>query len=107
MITFYHKTIDAPLDWLEGYLGDLLRKGEVFYWEEKGEIIGACEVRKSVTHPEIADIGMLVSPSHRKQGYGSFLLHQAKTKALEWGKKPICSCEKDNIGSLKSKTQDS
>lgn len=45
---------------------------------------------------------MVVSPAHRKKGLGTFLLGNAKEKAIKWNREPICSCEKDNIGSLKS-----
>lgn len=45
---------------------------------------------------------MIVSPDYRREGYGTYLLSRAKAIALEWGKIPICSCEKGNVGSLKS-----
>ena len=101
-VEFYHYSIGAPEEWLSGYLGDLIGRGELFILEKRGIIIGACEVRKSKSAPAFADIGMVVSRDYRKQGYGSFLLNQAKSIAKSWGKTPICSCEKDNIGSLKS-----
>lgn len=97
-----HKSVGASKEWLTGYFGDLIEKGEVFVLEKKGEIIGTCEVRKSATAPAYADIGMIVAPEFRKQGYGTLLLNKAKTIAIEWSKIPICSCEKDNTGSLKS-----
>jgi predicted acetyltransferase len=59
-------------------------------------------VRNSDTDDSIADIGMIVSPLYRKSGYGTFLLGKAKEIAIRIGKTPICSCEKDNLGSLKS-----
>ena len=102
MVDFYHYSLDASKEWLSGYLQRLIGKGEVFSFENNGEIIGACEVRRSSTYIEIADIGMIVSPAFRKQGYGTFLLDQAKLIAMRWNKIPICSCEKANIGSLKS-----
>lgn len=102
LIGFYHQSMDGPEDWLRGYLGDLLEKGEVFVLERENEILGACEVRKSASQTEVADIGMVVSPAHRRKGLGTFLLGKAKEVALSWDRKPICSCEKDNIGSLKS-----
>ena len=102
LVDFYHFSMQAPESWLTGYLGALIDVGAVFYLEHKEEIRGACEVRISNTAPEFADIGIVVSPNNRKQGYGTFMLNQAKSIALDWGKRPICSCEKENIGSLKS-----
>lgn len=102
LIDFYHKSIDAPKEWLRGYLGGHLAKGEIFILEEGEEIVGACEVRKSDSQKHIADLGMVVSANHRKKGLGTYLLGKAKEVAKSWDREPICSCEKDNIGSLKS-----
>lgn len=102
MVDFYHHSMNGPKEWLNGYLGDLLAKGEVFFLEHEGEIRGVCEVRRSANNPQIADIGMVVSPDFRQKGYGTYLLGQAKAKAIEWGRSPICSCEKGNVGSMKS-----
>lgn len=99
---FCHHSTRAPKAWLSGYIGDLVEKGEIFSFENSSEIIGICEVRKSATAPAFADIGMIVSPEHRRKGYGAFLLNKAKKIAIEWGRTPICSCEKDNVGSLKA-----
>ncbi|MEL7122040.1 MAG: GNAT family N-acetyltransferase [Bacteroidota bacterium] len=102
IVNFCHYSIGAPKDWLKGYIGGLAEKGEIYYFENEETIIGTCEVRSSETAPQYMDIGMIVSPDFRKQGFGTFLLHQAKSIAIEKGKVPICSCEKDNVGSLKS-----
>lgn len=102
VVDFYHKSMGAPKDWLTGYLGNLVEKGEVFVLVNGDEILGACEVRKSENNPKVAGVGMVVSPAHRKKGLGTFLLGKAKEKAIAWNRQPICSCEKDNAGSLKS-----
>ena len=102
VVDFCHHSTGAPKEWLNSYVRGLVEKKEMFYLKNDHGIAGTCEVRKSETYPDFADIGMIVSPDHRRQGYGTFLLHQAKSIALEWGKKPICSCEKNNIGSLKA-----
>lgn len=102
LIDFYHYSIGATKEWLSGYLGERVSNQEAYYYKNNGEIIATCEVRNSPSNPLIADIGMAVSPDFRRQGYGSFMLHQAALKALEFGKKPICSCEKTNVGSFKS-----
>lgn len=101
-VDFYNHGIGAPKEWLTGYIGGLIKKREIFSLENGDQIIGTCEVRKSTTAVEFADIGMVVSPDFRRQGYGTYLLDRAKTIALGWGKVPICSCEKENVGSLKS-----
>lgn len=102
MVDFYHGSMDAPKEWLNGYLGNLNNKRELFVLEEGSEILGACEVRRSESDSTIANIGMVVSIHHRKKGLGTSLLSKAKEIAISWDKQPICSCEKENIGSLKS-----
>lgn len=102
LVDFYHYSIKAPKAWLTDYLGKHVREGEVFTLHQAGKIVGACEVRRSPTYAHIADLGMVVSPDFRQQGYGTFLLGKAKEIALQWNREPICSCEKENIGSLKS-----
>ena len=102
VINFCHYSIGAPKEWLAVYLGNLIERKEIFFLEKDDTIIGTCEVRKSKTAPQYADIGMIVSPDFRKQGYGTFLLHEAKKIAIQQGRIPICSCEKDNLGSLKA-----
>lgn len=102
IVNFCHYSMGAPKEWLVGYIGGLIERGEIFSLENEDKIIGTCEVRKSLTAPEFADIGMVVSPDFRRMGYGTYLLSQAKRIALEWGKTPICSCERDNTGSVKS-----
>ena len=102
IVDFCHYSINAPKGWLKGYISGLTEKGEVFVFEKDNNIIGTCEVRSSQAAPECVDIGMIVSPDFRKKGYGTYLLYRAKQIAKEWGKKPICSCEKDNVGSFKS-----
>ncbi len=102
IVEFYVHSIGAPKPWLNNYVGNRIQDGELFYFENHNTIIGTCEVRKSPTNPIVADIGMAIAPEFRKQGYGTYLLHQAKLIAQGLGKEPICSCEKENLGSFKS-----
>ena len=102
VVEFYHQSIGAPKEWLNGYLGNHISRGEIFVLEDEDEILGACEVRSSDSYPSVADVGMVVSANHRRKGIGAFLLGKAKELAYDANRKPICSCEKDNLGSLKS-----
>ena len=102
LVEFCHKSMGGPKVWLNGYIGNLIDRGEFFVFEDGEEILGTYEVRKSESNNKVASVGMIVSPAHRKKGLGTFLLAKAKEIAIKWNKQPICSCEKDNIGSLKS-----
>lgn len=48
------------------------------------------------------DIGMLVGPDFRRQGYGSFIVSHMKSHVLSRGLRPICGCSIDNIGSQRA-----
>lgn len=102
LISFYNNSVGAPEDWLRGYLGNLIAKGELFFLSDGTDILGTCDVRLSETDMSIADVGMVVSTEHRRKGIGSYLLGKAKELVYDMDRKPICSCEKDNMGSLKS-----
>ncbi|MCF8247609.1 MAG: GNAT family N-acetyltransferase [Saprospiraceae bacterium] len=102
LVIFCHESMGGPKEWLKGYIGNLIKRGEFFILEDGEEILGTCEVRKSESNSKVASVGMVVSPPHRKKGLGTYLLGKAKNIAIQWNKQPICSCEKDNIGSLKS-----
>lgn len=102
IVDFGHYSVGAPKAWLRSYFGDLIRKEELFVLKQNDNIIGSCEVRQNSTAPAYSDVGMIVSPDFRRQGYGAYLLGSAKAIALARGKKPICSCEKDNTGSLRA-----
>lgn len=102
IVDFCHESMGTPKEWLVGYIGNLIEQGEIFYFENKNILIGTCEVRNSLSAPAYADIGMVISPKFRKQGYGTYLLYRAKLIAQGSGKTSICSCEKENIGSFKS-----
>ncbi len=102
LVAFCNYSTGAPKEWLNVYYENLIKRGELFIHENEEKIIGTSEVRKSDTNKKVADIGMVVSPDFRKQGYGTYLLGKAKEISKQEGRLPICSCEKDNIGSLKS-----
>ncbi len=102
IVDFCNYAMGAPKEWLTGYISNLVKKGEVYVLENNKTIIGTCEIRKSTTASDFADIGMIVSPDHRRKGYGTYLLDKAASISTEWDRQPICSCEKQNIGSLKS-----
>jgi len=102
VVNFCNYATGAPKEWLTEYIGELIKEGEVYVLEKGTEIIGTCEIRKSKSAADFADIGMIVSPDYRRKGYGTYLLHEAANIAIKWKRQPICSCEKQNVGSLKA-----
>ena len=101
LIDFCSKNIEADPLWLESYIKRLIDRNEIHLLKNNGKIIGSCEIRKSLTQPAIADLGVIVDKAFRLKGIGSWLMAQAKKMGLSEGNTPICSCEHANIGSKK------
>lgn len=102
IVDFLNISIGAPKLWLVNYVSALIENASIYVLEDEDKIIGSCEIRPNTSMPKYADIGMVVSPPFRGQGYGTYLLHLAKNIALDRGFVPICSCEKENSASLKA-----
>ena len=102
VINFCHYSMGAPKSWLEQYLSNLIQRGELYIFEKDEIIMGTIEVRIRDHYPLSASLGMIVSPDFRGKGIGTYLLGQAKEMAIKMGKSPICSCELENMASLKA-----
>jgi len=48
------------------------------------------------------DIGMLVAPSHRNMGIGTYIANHLKEYCVQRGDIPIAGCDASNIGSSKA-----
>lgn len=78
-------------------------EGKILHVLEKdGEIIGTGELRERKDWPPHADVGMIVSPRHRRCGVGTYILSLLKAEAYARDLVPICSCEAANVGSRKA-----
>jgi len=53
-------------------------------------------------NPPYGDIYMETAESHRRQGYGAYLVQEIKRVAYEAGKKPSARCNPDNVASRKT-----
>lgn len=101
IVAFCQQTTTADKAWLTDYTRRWVEKEGIYYLTLEGQIIGTCELRKSETQPGYADLGAIVSPHHRKQGLGSYLMQRGKALCYQKGLIPICSCRFDNKGSRK------
>lgn len=101
-VKFCLEAIEVPQEWLESYYNRLIKRQELYLWQASEHIIGVCEARKSASQSGLADVGMVVAKNYRRQGVGAYLLNQAKQQCYRQGLTPICSCEKDNLGSRKA-----
>ena len=102
LVDFSHRVLDAPKDWLNGYISNWISREEFFLFERNNEIVGTCEARTTPVNSEVASLGIVVCPEHRNQGIGAYLLGKAKAIAKSRNQQAICGCSKDNISSLKA-----
>lgn len=99
LAVFFKENTQADIPWYDEYVSQLLLKGEIYLLELNDTIIGISEIRKSKAQSDFADVGMLVSEQHRRQGLGAYLLASAKAVCYRYGVIPVCSCHVENEGS--------
>ena len=89
-------------DWLEGYSNGLIRRQELFVLANEKEWLGLGECRISETQFGIADLGVMVAPTHRNQGRATEILkrlvHYCQNQSLQ----PICSTTIGNMSAQKA-----
>ena len=88
--------------WLKGYSSNLIQRDELFVLCQDNEWIGLGECRKSDTQDGIADVGMMVSKTYRKQGWATYILMRLNAESADRGLHAICSTTVDNIGAQKA-----
>lgn len=90
---------EALREWLLDYSGRLITRGELLLLRSDEAWLGLGEFRRSETQPGVVDVGMMVSPGHRRQGWATEILRRLARQALDEGLRPICSTTVDNIAS--------
>jgi len=101
IVKFCQKTTTADEAWLTDYTRLWIEKEGIYFLSIQQAIVGTLELRKSDTQAGYADLGAIVSPHHRKQGLGTYLMRKGKTLCHSLNLTPICSCRFDNQGSRK------
>ncbi len=67
--------------------------------EKSGEILGCGTTTRVIKDMDAVDLGMLISPKHRRQGYGSYLISSLAKLVIASGQRPICGCAEHNLAS--------
>lgn len=101
-VDFAVAALGADAGWLSGYYSDLISGGKLFGLWLDGALIATGECRPSETQEPFADVGMVVSNDHRRQGLATNILRQLVQQCRERGLSPICSTERDNIAAQKA-----
>jgi GNAT superfamily N-acetyltransferase len=89
-------------DWLRAYSGNLIEREELFVLHRDDDWLGLGECRKSDSQVGVADVGMMVAPEHRGQGWGTDILRRLRVHSTAYGLRPICSTTVDNSPAQKA-----
>ncbi|MCF8060489.1 MAG: GNAT family N-acetyltransferase [Bacteriovoracaceae bacterium] len=99
VVMFVHDAIEAPIDWLTGYLSNLISRNELYALIDDNKIIATGECRGfDIYQTQYADLGVIVSKNERSKGFATKVLKKLIAIAKEQGLIPICSTEAQNIG---------
>ncbi|MCP4686239.1 MAG: GNAT family N-acetyltransferase, partial [bacterium] len=103
VVAFDQKAIGAPLDWLSGYLSNLITRRELFAFIRDGKVIATGECRGYDEYQTgFADLGVIVAKSERSKGIATKVLKSLIAIAGDRNLSPICSTEASNIGAQKA-----
>lgn len=102
-VSFAAINIGAPEAWLNDYYGNLIGRNELFgYWSEDELVAtGECRLFDEI-QTEYADLGMIVSQSHRGKGLATQVLKCLTNMASNKGLACICSTEVGNLAAQKA-----
>ncbi len=88
--------------WLRGYSSNLIDRKELSVLCGEDEWLGLGECRRSDSQEGIADLGMMVAPPHRGEGWGTHILTLLCARSRAQGFHAICSTTVENVGAQKA-----
>ncbi len=102
-VDFAATAIGAPKEWLTGYFGNLVTRGELFGVREAGRLRATGECRGYDEHQTAyADLGVIVAEDARSQGLATAVLRRLVVESQRRGLRAICSTEKSNVAAQKA-----
>ena len=101
-VSFAHAALGADRDWLSYYYTNLIGQGALFGLWLDGDLIATGERRPSNSQKAYADVGMIVSPTHRGKGIATNMLRALIQICQQEGHAAICSTEVDNFAARKA-----
>jgi len=97
---FVEAATGMPMAFLDPYLAERIKKGQLFLHEEGDEILASGECRSDERQSGYAHLGIIVGRSERGKGLGSLLMHTLVVECRRQNLKPLCSTEPENIAAL-------
>ncbi len=102
-VSFAVQNIGAPAEWLTGYYGNLIQRGELFGVWDDGRLIATGESRGYDRYQlDCADLGVIVAEGERGKGLATHVLRRLAAANDARGLRSICSTERENLGAQKA-----
>ena len=86
----------------DGEIRGLIARGELIAFYSNKRLIGCGIMQQAVPGTNAYDIGMMVDPVFRRQGYGAYIAYRTASQCIAAGHRPVCGCGIDNTASLKA-----
>ena len=80
-------------------IDEVIANHNMFIFEQDRDLIGFGLFQRVIAGRAEFDIGMLVTPKFRRQGYGTAIIHYLADYCQQQGWRPICGCAIENIAS--------
>jgi len=93
------REIDDGLFEADEEMAPVIQNQNMFIFENESEIVGCGIFQRIIPGRPEFDIGMLVNPKYRRQGYGTYIISYLTQYCLNQGWRPACGCAIENIGS--------
>ncbi len=100
-VAFQQACIQSQEDanaWAQDYSGNLIDRQELFVLCRDDDWLGVGELRRSDSQPGVTDLGMMVAPIHRGQGWATYILTLLRARCKAQGQRAICSTTVENVG---------
>lgn len=83
----------------EEEINEVIANHNLFIFEHERDLIGVGLFQRVIAGRPEFDIGMLVTPKYRRQGYGTAIIHYLADYCQQQGWHPICGCAIENVAS--------
>jgi RimJ/RimL family protein N-acetyltransferase len=81
--------------------GRIDRKELTVFYSDK-HLVGCGFMLQTIPGINAYDIGMMVAPAFRRQGFGAYIAYRMASECIAAGHRPVAGCGVDNTASLKA-----
>ncbi len=105
VVAFQESCVDSKQDltgWLQEYSANLIQRRELHVLCREDDWLALGECRRSDTQDGVADLGMMVGPANRREGWATYVLALLRAQCATQHLRAICSTRVENVGAQKA-----